>query len=74
MGKHWYLLLFANGRHIGEEDTYMLGNLSHGSEHALVDSFIVFLAIRPEDLSLHTSPHHPEGVSQYIADETTEAG
>ena len=51
----------------------MLGNLSHGSEHTLVDSLIVFLAIRPEDLSLHTSPHHPEGVSQYITDETTEA-
>jgi hypothetical protein len=51
----------------------MLGNLSHGSEHTLVDSLIVLLTIRPEDLSLHTSPHHPEGVSQYITDKTTEA-
>ena len=52
----------------------MLGDFSHGSEHALVDSLIVFLAIGPEDLGLHSSPHHPEGVSQYITDETTETG
>ena len=53
--------------------TYMLGYFFHRPKHALVDSIIVDLARGAEYLSLHAGPHNPEGVSQDVADEPTEA-
>ena len=51
----------------------MLGYFFHRPKHALVDSIIVDLARGAEYLSLHAGPHNPEGVSQDVADEPTEA-
>ena len=48
---------------------YLLRDFNHGPEYALISSDIMCLIIGPEDLRLHSRPHNPKGVRQYIANQ-----